>query len=122
LRHLVLGVIVLLFLGGFVGGRMAILATLVRMTRRIRAEEDEAALEQAEEEVIGQSPVEWAEMHVHLLQSLEDESTPEEYQQALEIIRDAIDRRLERGGWQERRVQLPGDDGRSGSMSRRERL
>ena len=100
LWHVVLGVIVLLFLGGFVGGRLAIVATLVRTNKRIRIKEDEAALEEAEEVVIGESPEEWTEMHVHLLQSFESDTAPEAYERALETIRDAINQRLERGRWQ----------------------
>jgi hypothetical protein len=111
LWHVVLGVVVLLFLGGFVGERIAILRTLVRTNKRTRMREDEAALEKTEQEMVGQSPEEWAELHVRLLQSLESASAPEDYQQALETIRDAINHRLERGIWREGHLQFPDDDG-----------
>jgi len=110
LWYVVLAVIVLLFLGAFVGGRIGILVRLIRSNSRTRVREDKDALEEAERELIGQSPDEWAEMHVRLLQSLEEETAPEAYQQALEVIRDAINRHLEKGIWQAGQLQFP-DDG-----------
>jgi biopolymer transport protein ExbB/TolQ len=105
-----LAVIVLLFLGAFVGGRIGILVRVFGTNKRTRIEEEKDALQQAETSIIEQSPQEWAEMHVRLLQSLEDQAAPEEYRQALETIRDAIDRQLERGVWEAGRLRFP-DDG-----------
>jgi hypothetical protein len=118
LWHVALGVVVLLFLGGFIGGRIGILIGLIRANKRIRMEGNKHALEEAEAEIIGRSPEEWAEMHVRLLQSLEDQATPEEYRQALEAIRDAIDRRLEKGVWQAGQLQFPDDGSERDGASR----
>jgi hypothetical protein len=120
LWHVALGVVVLLFLGGFVGGRIGILIGLIRANERIRTEGRKHALEEAEEEILEQSPKEWAEMHVHLLQSLEDQAAPGEYRQALEAIREAIDLRLERGVWKAGQLRFPDDGSGRDGVSREE--
>jgi hypothetical protein len=120
LWYVALGVIVVLFLGAFIGGRIGILVRLTRRNERTRMEERREALREVEEAIIEESPEEWTEIHLHLLQSLEDKAAPEAYARALRTIRDAIDRRMESGVWQAGELRFPDRNGEYGGVTRNE--
>jgi hypothetical protein len=95
LWHIVLTVIVLLFLGAFLGSRVAIIRTLVQnSSRNVKTLPDKAA-----EAVADRPTKEWAAQIIRLLQVLEAKSSRVEYRETLETVRDAITARLMQGWW-----------------------
>jgi hypothetical protein len=97
--HLVLTAIVLLFLGGFIGGRIAIVLSLVRSGKE--QDHDVAGLLDRAAEDIATLPLrEWADWSTYLLRALEDKAQQEEeYTWTLETIRDRVNVRLQHGRW-----------------------
>ena len=96
--HVVLTAIVLLFLGGFVGGRIAILSSLVKTSEDVRHDVS-ASLDQVAERMAEHAPHQWAGWTIHLLKALDGRVGDDEYRETLNAIRDSIASRLETGQW-----------------------
>jgi GNAT superfamily N-acetyltransferase len=94
----VLTAIVLLFLGGVIGGRIAILMSLIKVSEEARHDVT-ALLDQAADQIATHPPGQWAGWGVHLLKALEDKTDEDAYVAALEAIRKRIDGRLDTGWW-----------------------
>lgn len=101
--HVVLTAIVLLFLGGFVGGRIVILSSLVKTSEDVRHDVS-ASLNRIANSMAEHSSHEWAHWIIHLLKALDDMAEDEEYRATLRTIRDGITGRLESGQWPTRHL------------------
>lgn len=100
LWHIVLSAIVLVFLGGVVGGWIAILGSVIRATKEARRSVS-TLLEEAADQMAVSSPQRWAACGLHLLKALDVRVTGEEFPAALKAIRSSIDVRLDTGRWAE---------------------
>jgi len=98
LWHVVLSVVVLVFLGGVVGGWVAILRNVFKASREAR-QGVSTLLEEAADQVAHDSPQEWAASGLHLLKALDVRVNEKEYQAALRAIRSSIETRLDTGQW-----------------------
>ena len=96
--HIVLTAIILLFLGGFVGGRIAILSSLVRTSEDVRHDVS-ASLDRTANRMAEHPSHEWADWIIHLLKTLEHMAGDDEYRTTLTTIRDGVASRLETGQW-----------------------
>jgi hypothetical protein len=96
--HIVLTAIVLLFLGGFVGGRIAILSSLIRTSGDVRHDVS-VSLDQVADRMAEHPPHQWAGWIIHLLKALEGRAGDDEYRATLKTIRDSLTGRLESGQW-----------------------
>jgi hypothetical protein len=96
--HVVLTAVVLLFLGGVVGGRFAILFSLVKPGEDARADV-ETVLDRAADKMGAQPSEQWVGWIVHLLRALDGKTASEPYTRVLEAVRKRIGSRLETGRW-----------------------
>jgi hypothetical protein len=96
--HVVLTAIVLLFLGGFVGGRIAILFSLVRVSEDAR-HDVLASLDEVADRIAEHSTYPWASWIIHLLKALEGRAEDDEYRAALMAVQESIAGRLDTGEW-----------------------
>ena len=101
LWHIVLTAIVLLFLGGVVGSRIAILGSVIKASKEA-SQGISALLEEAANQIAQSSPQHWAAWSLHLLKALDVRVTGKEYPAALQAIRHSIDLRLDTGRWAEK--------------------
>jgi len=102
LWHIVVTAFVLLFLGGVIGGWIAIVGSVIKASREA-SHGISPLLEQAAEQMAQSSPQHWADWGLHLLKALDIRVTGKEYPAALETIRRSIDVRLDTGEWEEKR-------------------
>jgi hypothetical protein len=100
LWHIVLTAIILLFLGGVIGGRIAILGSVIKASKEA-GQGISTLLEEAADQMALSSPESWAVWSLHLLKALDIRVTGEEYPAALRAIRSGIDVRLDTGQWPE---------------------
>jgi hypothetical protein len=98
LWHLVLTAAVLLFLGAFVGGRIAIIRTLTQ-TEDDSPRNVSEVLDEAARAVADRPHKEWADRITYLLKALDHRSVGEEYRATLEAVQDAIVNRLVTDRW-----------------------
>jgi hypothetical protein len=98
LWHVVLSAVVLVFLGGVVGGWIAILSNVVKASREAR-QGVSTLLEEAADQMAHSSPQDWAASGLHLLKALDVRVEGQEYQATLRAIRSSIDTRLATGQW-----------------------
>jgi hypothetical protein len=98
LWHVVLSAVVLVFLGGVVGGWIAILSNVVKASREAR-QGVSTLLEEAADQMAHSSSQDWAASGLHLLKALDVRVKGQEYQAALRAIRSSIDTRLATGQW-----------------------
>lgn len=98
LWHVVLSAVVLVFLGGVVGGWVAILGNVVKASREAR-QGVSTLLEEAADQMAHESSQDWAASVLHLLKALDVRVQGKEYQAALRAIRSGIDTRLNTGQW-----------------------
>jgi hypothetical protein len=102
LWHIVLTTIVLLFLGGVIGGRLAILRSIMK-AGQVASQGVTALLEDAADQIALSSAEDWTTEGLHLLKSLDVRITNErEFVAALKHIRGDIDVRIETGHWPDR--------------------
>jgi len=103
LWHIVVTAFVLLFLGGVIGGWIAIVGSVIKASREA-SHGISPLLEQAAEQMAQGSPQHWATWGLHLLKALDIRVTGEAFPVALEEIRRGIDLRLDTGQWEEKRA------------------
>ena len=96
--HIVLTAVVLLFLGGFVGGRIAILSSLVRTSEDV-SHDVSASLNQIADRMAEHPAHQWSGWSIHLLRALDGRAGDDEYRATLKAIRDSIANRLDTGTW-----------------------
>jgi hypothetical protein len=90
--------ITLLFLGGVVGGQIAIVWSVIKANRRAQGRAT-TLLEEAAGQMIDASPEEWTAWSVHLLKAIDIRVDDVPFRAALAGIRTEIDERLESGRW-----------------------
>jgi hypothetical protein len=100
LWHIVLTAIILLFLGGVIGGRIAILGSVIKASKEA-TQGVSTLLEEAADQMALSSPQRWAAWGLHLLKALDVRVTGDEFPAALKAIRSSIDVRLDTGRWAE---------------------
>ena len=96
--HIVLTAVVLLFLGAFVGGRIAIVKDLVQAGQDSH-HDTTALLDEAAQAVADRPSAEWAGQITHFLKALDSKSGRDEYTETLQAVRDAISARLAQDKW-----------------------
>jgi hypothetical protein len=94
----VITAIVLLFLGGVVGGQIALLWSVIRANRRARRRAT-TLLEEAAEQMIAAPPQQWTVWCLHLLKAIDVRVDDEPYRAALAGIQAQIAARLQNGRW-----------------------
>jgi hypothetical protein len=99
LWHIIVTAIVLLFLGGVIGGRIAIVAGIIRADKKAR-QSAATLLEEAADHIAQGSSQDWVNWSVYLMKAL-DARIENGYAAALQVVRHSIDVRLERGEWPE---------------------
>jgi hypothetical protein len=101
LWHIVLTVIILLFLGGVIGGRVAIMGSVIKASQEA-SQGISTLLEDAADQMARSPPQDWAAWGLHLLKALDVRVAGGEYPAALKTIRSSIDVRLDTGQWPEK--------------------
>ena len=105
LWHIFFTAIVLLFLGGLVGGRIAIFGSVAKASR-IAGRGIGTLLEEAAEQMIADPPQQWLVWCLHLLKTLDIRVADKEYRSALDEIQANIDVRLQTGRWLGHQLQV----------------
>jgi len=104
LWHILLTAIVLLFLGGLVGGRIAIFWSVVKASK-MAGQGIATLLEEAADQMIAAPPQQWAVWCLHLLKAVDVRVADQEYRSALNAIQADISVRLETGSWPRAQIQ-----------------
>jgi ABC-type Co2+ transport system permease subunit len=112
LWHIILTAIVLLFLGGLIGGWIAIFWSVVKASK-MASRGITTLLEEAASQMIATPPQQWAVWFLHLLKAVEIRVADQEFRSALNDIWADIGVRLETGSWP--RPQIQTDAETSGS-------
>jgi hypothetical protein len=81
-----------------VGGRIAILSSLIRVSEDVRHDVS-VSLDQVADRMAEHSTYQWAGWSIHLLKALEGRAEDDEYRATLKAIRDSIAGRLDTGQW-----------------------
>jgi hypothetical protein len=103
--HVVITAVVLLFLGGVIGGRIAILLKIVRASED-DGHDPRALLDHVVDEIATLPPKELASWCIHLLRELDSGEERPGYGAALRQVRHDIDQRLTTGLWPEESPEL----------------
>lgn len=98
LWHIILTAIVLLFLGGLVGGWIAIFWSVAKASK-MASQGVETLLQEAANQMIAAPPQQWAVWCLHLLKAIDIRAADQEFRSALNDIQADISVRLETGSW-----------------------
>jgi ABC-type Co2+ transport system permease subunit len=104
LWHIILTAIVLLFLGGLVGGWIAIFGSVVKASK-MASRGISTLLEEAADQIIAAPPQQWAVWCLHLLKAVDIRVADQEYRSALNAIQADISVRLDTGSWPRPQIQ-----------------
>jgi hypothetical protein len=111
--QIVISVVVLLFLGGLIGGWIAILRSVVRASN-MASRGASTLLEEAAEAVVAEPSQHWAAELLRLFKAVDIRADKLDYRPALEQVGAEIRVRLETGHWPEHRAPLEREQGENG--------